>query len=61
MNLSGPGLSYIFLVIPTLFSLAVLGQGVYKLSKNEPDAKVALGFGVICLLLVGAAYWLFVR
>ncbi len=61
MNLSGPGLSYIFLVIPTLFSLAVFGQGMYKMSRNEPDGKIALGFGIICLVLVGAAYWLFVR
>ncbi|MBI3385671.1 hypothetical protein HY031_01155 [Candidatus Gottesmanbacteria bacterium] len=61
MNFSGPGLSYIFLVIPTLFSLAVVGQGIYKMSRNEPDGSVALGFGVVCLVLVGAAYWLFIR
>lgn len=61
MNLTGPGLTYIFLVIPTLFALAVVGQGIAKLSRNEPDGKVALGFGLACLGLIGAAYFFFIR
>lgn len=61
MDFSGPGLTYIFLVIPTLFSLAVVGQGMYKMGKGEPDGKVALGFGVVCLGLVATAYLLFIR
>ncbi len=61
MNFSGPGLSYIFLVIPTLFALAVVGQGIAKISRNEPDGKVALGFGIICLGLLASAYVLFIR
>ena len=61
MNLTGPGLTYIFLVIPTLFALAVVGRGFAKISRREPDGKVALGFGIICLGLVAAAYVLFIR
>ncbi len=61
MDFSGPGLTYIFLIIPTLFSLAVAGQGVYKMSRGEADGGVALGFGIACLLLVGAAYFFFIR
>lgn len=61
MNFSGPGLIYLFLVIPTLFSLAVVGQGIYKMGRGELDGKVALGFGIVCLLLVGAAYFFFIR
>ncbi len=61
MNLQGPGLIYVFLVIPTLFALAVVGQGIVKMSRDEPDGKVALGFGIVCLGLIGTAYLLFIR
>lgn len=61
MDFSGPGLIYLFLVIPTLFALAVVGQGIYKMARNEPDRKVALGFGMVCLVLVAAAYFFFIR
>lgn len=61
MNLSGPGLTYVFLVIPMVFSLAVVGQGVYKLSRGEADGKIALGFGILFSLMVAAAYFFFIR
>ncbi len=61
MNFSGPGLTYILLVIPTIFSLAVVAQGVYKLTKHEADGKIALGFGIFFLVLIAAAYFLFIR
>ena len=61
MNLQGPGLTYIFLVIPTLFALAVVGQGFMKISRREPDGKVAFSFGIVCLGLVAAAYVLFIH
>lgn len=61
MNLTGPGTTYIFLVIPVLFSLAVVGQGIYKIVRGEADGKIALGFGIVFSLLVAAAYFLFIR
>jgi len=61
MDVSGPGLTYIFLVIPTLFSITVVGQGISKMARQESDGKVAVGFGLICLALVGGAYVFFIR
>lgn len=61
MDFSGPGFTYILLVIPTLFSLAVIAQGVYKLTKHEADGKITVGFGVFFLALIAAAYFLFIR
>lgn len=61
MNLTGPGLVYIFLVIPTLFAVAVLVQGIVKISHNEPDGKIALGFGITCVILIFVAYFFFIR
>ena len=61
MNFNGPGTTYILLVIPALFSLAVVGQGMYKLARGDEDGKVALGFGIVFSLLVAAAYFFFIR
>ena len=61
MNLSGPGITYLLMVIPTLFALVVIGQGAYKLSKEESDGGIVLAFGIIFLVLVVAAYFFFIR
>lgn len=61
MDLSNPGIVYILLVIPMLFALAMTGQGIYKVTKDEEGGMVAMGFGVICLILVVATYLFFIR
>lgn len=61
MDLSSPGVTYILLVIPTLFALAMTGQGVYKMSRDEAGGGMAIALGVICLVLVGVTYLLFIR
>jgi len=61
MNFNSPGFSYVFLIIPSLFALAVLGQGVSKMMRGDDDGPVALGFGIFLLVLIGVAYWLFIR
>jgi len=61
MNLSSPGITYAFLIIPSLFALVVVIQGIDKVSHNKPDGKVALGFGVVFCILIATAYFLFIR
>ncbi len=61
MNLSGPGIIYILLVIPTIFALAVVGQGIFKLSKSEKDGTIITGFGVTFLVIILLAYVFFIR
>lgn len=61
MNISGPGISYILLVIPTLFAIVVFVQGLYKIGKNKQDGPVVFGFGCIFLVLIAAAYWFFIK
>lgn len=61
MNLSSPGIIYLLMVIPTLFACVVIGQGAYKMSKDEQDGKIIFGFGIGLLLLIVAAYFLFIR
>ncbi len=61
MNFNSPAISYVFLVIPAFFALTVVGQGLSKLARGQEDGGVALGFGVFLLVLIGAAYWMFIR
>ena len=61
MNLSGPGITYLLMVIPTLFALIVVGQGVYKISHEESDGGVVLAFGIAFFIIVVAAYFFFIR
>ncbi|MFZ5845023.1 MAG: hypothetical protein ACOY0S_00970 [Patescibacteria group bacterium] len=61
MDFSGPGIIYILLVIPSLFALAVVVQGLYKISRQEADGQIALGFGVTFLVIIGVAYFFFIR
>lgn len=61
MDVSRPEISYLFLVIPAFFALTVLFQGLGKLSREEEDAPIAVGFGVVLLILIGAAYWWLIR
>ncbi len=61
MDFSRPEISYIFLIIPAFFALTVIGQGMNKLARGEEDGPVALGFGSFLLVLIGVAYWMFIR
>ena len=61
MDLSGPGLTYAFLIIPSLFALVVVVQGIDKIYHNKPDGNVTLGFGVAFCILIVAAYFFFIR
>jgi hypothetical protein len=61
MNLSGPGITYAFLIIPLAFALVVVFQGIDKISNNKPDGYVVLGFGIVFCILIAAAFFLFIR
>lgn len=58
---SDSGIIYAFLVIPTLFAIVVLLQGIEKLVHNNKDGYIALGFGTFFIVLIALAYVLFIR
>ena len=61
MDFTSPAISYAMLIIPAFFAFTVIGQGISKLVKSEPDGPVAFGFGIFLLVLIVAAYFLFIR
>ena len=61
MDISQPEITYALLIIPTLIALVVVAQGIVKMAKSQPDGQVAVGFGLFLFLLIGAAYFFFIR
>lgn len=61
MDLSGPGVVYALMIIPSLFVVVVILQGIEKMSKHEADGGVAIGFGLLFLVLIVAAYFFYIK
>ncbi|MBI2405161.1 hypothetical protein HYV22_03215 [Candidatus Gottesmanbacteria bacterium] len=61
MDLSGPGITYVFLIIPTIFALVVVGQGMVKITKKEGDGPIIALVGCGFLGLIALAYFFFIR
>lgn len=61
MDFSSQAITYALLIIPTFFALTVIVQGVNKSAKQESDGAVAIGVGIFLLVLIVAAYFLYIR
>jgi|WetSurMetagenome_2_1015567.scaffolds.fasta_scaffold1422608_2 hypothetical protein len=61
MNFNKDGATYILLVIPTLFAITVIAQGLTKMEKKPIEGKVAVGAGIVFLILIGMTYFMFIR
>mgnify|MGYP000845510331 FL=1 len=54
-----PQFLYMVLVLPTLFGLTLMGEGLYKVVHSEWNGLVSLVFGVIFILVVIVTYFFF--
>jgi hypothetical protein len=61
MDLSGPGVTYALMIIPSVFVVVVILQGIEKTIKHDPEGGVAIGFGILFLILIVAAYFLYIK
>ncbi len=59
MSINDPQFYYIFLVIPFLFGITLIGEGIYKISKEEWNGLVNIVFGLICIAFVVISYFMF--
>ena len=60
MDFNKQGIVYAFMIIPLMFAVTVFAQGIEKITKNDPEGKVAVGFGIFFFILIGATYFLFI-
>lgn len=59
MSASEPQFLYMMLVLPTLFGLTLIGEGLNKILRSEQVGWVSITFGTIFIFVVGGAFWFF--
>ncbi len=59
MNTSDPQFLYMILVLPSLFGLTLLGEGLNKVVHEEWSGIVSIVFGVLFIGMVVFAYLFF--
>jgi len=59
MSPTDPQFLYMILVLPTLFGLTLVGEGLNKVLKNETAGWLSLIFGVLFIFVVIGAYLFF--
>jgi len=59
MSSDDPQFLYMILVLPTLFGLTLVGEGLNKVLKNELAGWLSLIFGTLFIFVVVGAYLFF--
>ncbi len=59
MSASEPQFLYMMLVLPSLFGLTLIGEGLNKVLKSEQMGWVSIIFGGLFILVVVGAFWFF--
>ncbi len=59
MNTTDPQVLYMILVLPTLFGLTLVGEGLNKILKSDTQGWLSLVFGIIFIGVVIFAYLFF--
>ena len=59
MNATEPQFLYMMLVLPTLFGLTLIGEGLNKILKSEQMGWVSVVFGTLFIFVVVGAFWFF--
>jgi hypothetical protein len=56
MNIQEPQFLYMALILPTLFGLTLIGEGLNKVLKSEIAGWLSIFFGVLFVMVVVFAY-----
>ncbi|MFC1790413.1 hypothetical protein ACFLZP_02950 [Patescibacteria group bacterium] len=59
MDVRDPQFLYLFLILPSLFGLTLMGEGLYKLSKKEKGGWLSLLMGIIFMGVVLFTFFFF--
>ncbi len=58
MKANDPQLIYMVLVLPCLFGLTLVGEGVYKLTQERAVGWFNIAMGVVFILVVVVAFFM---
>lgn len=59
MNTTDPQFLYMILVLPSLFGLTLLGEGINKIAHEENSGVISILFGFVFIGAVIFAYFFF--
>ena len=59
MKPNDPQFLYMILILPTLFGLTLVGEGLNKILKDEKTGWTSVIFGTLFIVVVIFAYWFF--
>lgn len=59
MKATDPQFLYMILVLPSLFGLTLIGEGLNKILKNQLQGWLSIGFGVLFIGAVIFTFWFF--
>jgi hypothetical protein len=59
VNPNDPQFLYMILILPTLFGLTLVGEGLNKILKDERAGWTSIIFGALFIVVVIFAYWFF--
>lgn len=59
MSPNDPQFLYMILVLPSLFGLTLVGEGIYKCAHEEWSGLISIFFGLLFMTMVGFAYFFF--
>lgn len=59
MSPTEPQFLYMILILPSLFGLTLVGEGLNKVLKNENQGWLSIIFGFLFIGVVIFAYWFF--
>lgn len=59
MTIQDPQFLYMILVLPSLFGLTLMGEGIYKCAHEEWSGLISIFFGILFIGMVAFAYLFF--
>jgi len=61
MSITDPQFLYMVLILPSLFGLTLIGEGVVKIYREDIQGWISIIFGVVFIALTVLAYFYFTQ
>lgn len=61
MSITDPQFLYMVLILPSLFGLTLIGEGIMKIYREDIQGWISIIFGVVFISLTVLAYFYFTQ
>lgn len=59
MVITDPKFLYLILILPGIFGVTLIGEGIYKMLHEESGGIISIVFGIIFIIIAALAYFFF--